>query len=156
MAEGSAPAVEGEEAGGSDEKETPKEEGRKAKGSDQEEEPNQKNLDTKPDDEQIPDDNQSQPDNNENQIIPNPNGILRGLLRKYQQVGMDWIIRCYENNVNVILADEMGLGKTIQTIAVLCHLALEKGVWGPHCIVVPNIVLYNWEEEMKKWAPGRK
>lgn len=34
----------------------------------------------------------------------------------------------YEQNLNGILADEMGLGKTIQTIALLAHLACEKGM----------------------------
>ena len=33
----------------------------------------------------------------------------------------------YEQRLNGILADEMGLGKTIQTIALLAHLACEKG-----------------------------
>ena len=33
----------------------------------------------------------------------------------------------YEKKLNGILADEMGLGKTIQTIALLAHLACEKG-----------------------------
>jgi SNF2 family DNA or RNA helicase len=33
----------------------------------------------------------------------------------------------YERKLNGILADEMGLGKTIQTIALLTHLACEKG-----------------------------
>lgn len=35
----------------------------------------------------------------------------------------------YEQNLNGILADEMGLGKTIQTIALLAHLACEKGMF---------------------------
>jgi SNF2 family DNA or RNA helicase len=33
----------------------------------------------------------------------------------------------YEKRLNGILADEMGLGKTIQTIALIAHLACEKG-----------------------------
>lgn len=33
----------------------------------------------------------------------------------------------FEKKLNGILADEMGLGKTIQTIALLAHLACEKG-----------------------------
>jgi SNF2 family DNA or RNA helicase len=39
----------------------------------------------------------------------------------------------------------MGLGKTIQTISLLAHLACEKGIWGPHLIVVPTSVMLNWE-----------
>ena len=58
--------------------------------------------------------------------------------------------------LNGILADEMGLGKTIQTIALLAWLAEEKGIWGPHLIVVPTSVILNWEMEIKRFAPGFK
>jgi len=50
----------------------------------------------------------------------------------------------------------MGLGKTIQTIALLAHLACNKGMWGPHLIVVPTSVMLNWEMELKKWCPAFK
>ncbi|KAK4853029.1 hypothetical protein QYF36_002557 [Acer negundo] len=46
----------------------------------------------------------------------------------------------YEKRLNGILADEMGLGKTIMTIALLAHLACEKGIWPSHLIVVPTSV----------------
>ncbi|OZJ04819.1 hypothetical protein BZG36_02331 [Bifiguratus adelaidae] len=82
--------------------------------------------------------------------------LLRGTLREYQHVGLDWLANLYRNGLNGILADEMGLGKTIQTIALLAHLACEKGVWGPHLIVVPTSVMLNWEIEFKKWLPGFK
>jgi SNF2 family DNA or RNA helicase len=85
-----------------------------------------------------------------------PSELLRHSLREYQHVGLDWLVTMYENKLNGILADEMGLGKTIQTIALLAHLACEKGVWGPHLIVVPTSVMLNWELEFKKWAPGFK
>lgn len=42
----------------------------------------------------------------------------------------------YEQNLNGILADEMGLGKTIQTIALLAHLACEKGMSFQHFYIV--------------------
>lgn len=58
--------------------------------------------------------------------------------------------------MNGILADEMGLGKTIQTIAFLAHLALSKGVWGPHLIIVPTSIIINWEIEFKRWCPAFK
>jgi E1A-binding protein p400 len=77
-------------------------------------------------------------------------------LREYQHVGLDWLVTMYENKLNGILADEMGLGKTIQTIALLAHLACDKGIWGPHLIVVPTSVMLNWELEFKKWCPGFK
>eukprot|EP01018_Ginkgo_biloba_P024829 Gb_30810 [translate_table: standard] len=62
----------------------------------------------------------------------------------------------YENRLNGILADEMGLGKTIMTISLLAHLACEKGIWGPHLIVVPTSVMLNWETEFMKWCPAFK
>lgn len=82
--------------------------------------------------------------------------LLRGTLREYQHVGLDWLASLYNNGLNGILADEMGLGKTIQTISLLAYLACEKGVWGPHLIVVPTSVLLNWEMEFKRWLPSFK
>lgn len=82
--------------------------------------------------------------------------LFRGSLRPYQQVGMEWLISLYNNQVNGILADEMGLGKTIQTIALLAHLACDRGNWGPHLIVAPTSVMLNWEMEFKKFLPGFK
>ncbi|CAB1337947.1 unnamed protein product [Coregonus sp. 'balchen'] len=77
-------------------------------------------------------------------------------LREYQHIGLDWLVTMYEKKLNGILADEMGLGKTIQTIALLAHLACEKGNWGPHLIIVPTSVMLNWEMELKRWCPGFK
>jgi E1A-binding protein p400 len=50
----------------------------------------------------------------------------------------------------------MGLGKTIQTIALLAYLAVYRGLWGPHLIVVPTSCLINWELEFKRWCPAFK
>ena len=52
--------------------------------------------------------------------------LLKGSLREYQHVGLDWLTTMYGRRLNGILADEMGLGKTIQTIALLARLACEK------------------------------
>ncbi|KZT72426.1 hypothetical protein DAEQUDRAFT_723141 [Daedalea quercina L-15889] len=82
--------------------------------------------------------------------------LLRGSLRPYQQAGLEWLASLHMNNLNGILADEMGLGKTIQTIALLAHLACDRGIWGPHLIIVPTSVLLNWEMEFKKFLPGFK
>ncbi|GAB4813110.1 hypothetical protein N2152v2_000156 [Parachlorella kessleri] len=82
--------------------------------------------------------------------------LLKGQLREYQQIGLDWLVTLYQKRLNGILADEMGLGKTIQTIALLAHLACERGDWGPHLVVVPTSVMLNWEMEFKKWCPAFK
>src|SRR6185312_13725644 len=50
----------------------------------------------------------------------------------------------------------MGLGKTVMTIALLAHLACDKGIWGPHLIVVPTSVMLNWEAELKRFCPAFK
>lgn len=82
--------------------------------------------------------------------------LLKGMLREYQHVGLDWLITMNDRNLNGILADEMGLGKTIQTISLLAYLACEHAIWGPHLIVVPTSVILNWEIEFKKWCPAFK
>ncbi|EGC28539.1 hypothetical protein DICPUDRAFT_85378, partial [Dictyostelium purpureum] len=82
--------------------------------------------------------------------------LIKYPLREYQHIGLDWLVSLYEKNLNGILADEMGLGKTIMTISLIAYLAVSKGIWGPHLIVVPSSVLFNWEAEFKKWAPGLK
>ncbi|CAE6443708.1 unnamed protein product [Rhizoctonia solani] len=85
-----------------------------------------------------------------------PPFLLRGNLRPYQQSGLEWLVSGYIRGNNGILADEMGLGKTIQTIALLAHLACDRGIWGPHLIIVPTSVILNWEMEFKKFLPGFK
>lgn len=85
-----------------------------------------------------------------------PPFLLRGTLRPYQHAGLEWLASLYTNNMNGILADEMGLGKTIQTISLLGHLACDRGVWGPHLIIVPTSVILNWEMEFKRFLPGMK
>jgi len=82
--------------------------------------------------------------------------LLKNTLREYQLIGLHWLTALHDNKINGILADEMGLGKTIQTIALIAHLACNKGIWGPHLIVVPTTIIINWEIEFKKWCPSLK
>ena len=77
-------------------------------------------------------------------------------LRKYQQIGLNWLVSTQTRRLNAILADEMGLGKTLQTISLLSYLACYKGIWGPHLIIVPTSCIVNWEMELKRFAPGLK
>jgi helicase SWR1 len=39
-----------------------------------------------------------------------PPALLRGILRPYQQAGLEWLASIHTRNLNCILADEMGLG----------------------------------------------
>eukprot|EP01050_Picozoa_sp_SAG11_P001807 SAG11_NODE_84_length_17377_cov_78.572578_8_plen_1648_part_00 len=82
--------------------------------------------------------------------------IIKANLREYQHVALNWLTSLYDKKLNGILADEMGLGKTLMTISLLAYLALERGVWGPHLIVVPTSVMLNWEIEFKKFCPALK
>jgi SWI/SNF-related matrix-associated actin-dependent regulator of chromatin subfamily A member 5 len=60
-------------------------------------------------------------------------------MRPYQIEGLNWMIQLYEQGINGILADEMGLGKTLQSISLLGYLKFERGVSGPHLVVVPKV-----------------
>lgn len=53
-----------------------------------------------------------------------------------------------------ILADDMGLGKTIQAIAFI--ISEKKRVQAPSLVVAPTSVIYNWQDEAKKFAPDLK
>ena len=77
---------------------------------------------------------------------------LRAELRDYQTEGFEWLLRLSSWGAGALLADDMGLGKTVQTIALLLARAKE----GPALIVTPAAVLYNWVEEIARFAPGLK
>lgn len=73
-------------------------------------------------------------------------------LKDYQVVGINWLSLLFHRKLSCILADDMGLGKTCQVIAFLAHL-LEKGVPGPHLIIVPGSTLENWLREFSVFCP---
>jgi SNF2 family DNA or RNA helicase len=79
-------------------------------------------------------------------------------LRNYQKEGVKWLNYLYENNMGGCLADDMGLGKTLQTITMLTRVYV-KGVRGvkevkkPSLIVMPRSLLFNWQDELQKFAP---
>ena len=76
---------------------------------------------------------------------------LQAKLRPYQSEGIKWIKYLYDNNLGGCLADDMGLGKTVQTIGVLT-LVYPK-VKKPTLIVMPRSLLFNWQNEIQKFAP---
>ncbi|MBE5940851.1 MAG: ATP-dependent helicase [Lachnospiraceae bacterium] len=77
--------------------------------------------------------------------------VLKGILRGYQETGYYWLKTLDECGFGGILADDMGLGKTIQIISVL---ESEKECGRPSLIVTPSSLIYNWENEIKKFAPS--
>lgn len=76
---------------------------------------------------------------------------LRQLLKSYQFSGIQWMLTLYQNQLGCCLSDDMGLGKTLQTIGFLA--CQQRDITKPTLIVVPKIVLYNWEHEFQKFAP---
>ncbi len=76
---------------------------------------------------------------------------LQAKLRPYQSEGIKWIKYLYDNNLGGCLADDMGLGKTVQTIGVLT--LIYPKVKKPTLIVMPRSLLFNWQNELQKFAP---
>ena len=85
-------------------------------------------------------------------IYPVPKTI-QATLRPYQQKGFEWLSLLSELGAGACLADDMGLGKTLQTIAFLCSKT-EEAPQSKSLIVCPASLLYNWQSECLKFAPG--
>ena len=80
---------------------------------------------------------------------------LRGVLREYQRIGYVWLRTLDSYGFGGILADDMGLGKTIQIIALL-EDAYGSGEQSPSLIICPASLVYNWEHEIRRFAPDLK
>ncbi|ATD57292.1 DEAD/DEAH box helicase [Clostridium chauvoei] len=78
-------------------------------------------------------------------IVPSS---FNGVLKDYQIIGYNWLKTIASMNFGGILADEMGLGKTIQIIAFLLSEENKKAL-----IVTPTSLIYNWQNELKTFAP---
>jgi superfamily II DNA or RNA helicase len=83
--------------------------------------------------------------------IPVP-GELQNKLRPYQVAGYNWLNYLNEVGWGGILADDMGLGKTVQALSMLTRLYEEKGSLKA-LVVCPTTLIYNWENEIKKFTP---
>lgn len=77
---------------------------------------------------------------------------LSDVLREYQKKGVLWIKQLSELGFGGILADDMGLGKTLEVIAFVMSEKKEK----PAFVVAPSALVYNWENEINKFAPCAK
>jgi SNF2 family DNA or RNA helicase len=102
----------------------------------------------------------------------------RGLnctMRKYQSDGLNWLNFLQSAGLGGCLADDMGLGKTIQTLAMLQYnkeniLAKGQPIIDESelslfdkseskltsIIIVPASLIYNWENEIKRFVPEMK
>ena len=100
-----------------------------------------------------------------------PPAGLNCLMRQYQSDGLNWLNFLQSAGLGGCLADDMGLGKTIQTLALLQHNK-ENIVPGERpemqqdlslfnnteqkltsLIIVPASLIYNWENEIKRFVP---
>ncbi|CAN5378477.1 hypothetical protein BH11BAC3_BH11BAC3_01980 [soil metagenome] len=86
--------------------------------------------------------------------VPSPEG-LNAELRHYQQQGLNWLNFLDEFGFGGCLADDMGLGKTIQVIAFILLLRKKHGPL-TQLVVVPTSLIFNWQEELEKFAPSLK
>lgn len=78
---------------------------------------------------------------------------IKASLRPYQLDGFHWMQSLDHLGWGGCLADDMGLGKTVQTISFLQFLK-EKYRGCCNLVVCPTSLIYNWEDELKKFAPS--
>jgi SNF2 family DNA or RNA helicase len=74
-------------------------------------------------------------------------------LRPYQQKGYEWLRLLAEAGCSGCLADDMGLGKTLQTICFIVS-RLEVNSAAKHLVVCPSSLMYNWQQELNRFAPA--
>lgn len=79
-------------------------------------------------------------------VIPE---VVEEVLRDYQKTGFKWLVSLQTYGLGGILADDMGLGKTLQAITLMLSSESNR----PSIVVAPTSLIYNWEEEIHKFAP---
>jgi len=82
-----------------------------------------------------------------------PDGI-QGKLRNYQKTGFKWLKSLASYGFGGILADDMGLGKTLQVLTFIMSERQEDDI--PTLVIVPTSLVYNWQQEVQKFAPDLK
>jgi SNF2 family DNA or RNA helicase len=103
--------------------------------------------------------------------------LLNAELRTYQKHGFNWLYNHYLNGLGACLADDMGLGKTLQAITLLCKVKEETTSNGSlevestvqlslfenynlkrrslrALIIMPSSLIFNWQREIKRFAPS--
>jgi len=76
---------------------------------------------------------------------------LQYVLRDYQKIGFKWLKTLASFGLGGILADDMGLGKTLQVLSFI--LSEKPNVKCPALVVAPTSLIYNWQEEAKRFTP---
>lgn len=94
--------------------------------------------------------NLSNPDHLDFNIPAEPGDMMRD----YQKYGFQWMKTLSHYRFGGILADDMGLGKTVQAIAyIVSELPNIHSTGAPVLIVCPASLIYNWRNEIIKFAP---
>lgn len=79
---------------------------------------------------------------------------LEPIMRDYQKYGFQWLKTLAHYQFGGVLADDMGLGKTLQSIAFIVSVLPEIREQGLSALIVcPASLVYNWRNELKKFAP---
>ena len=78
---------------------------------------------------------------------------LAHILRPYQVAGYHWLNYLSEVGWGGILADDMGLGKTVQALSFIKLLKDKLGKMRG-LVVCPTTLMFNWENEIKKFTPN--
>ncbi len=78
---------------------------------------------------------------------------MNTVLYDYQKYGFGWMKTLQKYHFGGILADDMGLGKTLQMIALLKN---DKGEGRTSLIICPASLVYNWQNELRSFAPELK
>lgn len=90
--------------------------------------------------------------------IPLPQ-VVDATVRPYQQEGYQWLGFLYQHRLGACLADDMGLGKTLQAICLFAGIkegliTSPEPIQGPHLVVLPPSLLFNWEHEITRFYPS--
>ncbi|MCE2832753.1 MAG: DEAD/DEAH box helicase, partial [Chitinophagaceae bacterium] len=80
---------------------------------------------------------------------------LAGILRPYQVAGYHWLNYLNDVGWGGILADDMGLGKTVQALSFM-QAYREKNGHLKALVVCPTTLMFNWENEIRKFTPDLK
>ncbi len=79
---------------------------------------------------------------------------VQAKLRNYQKEGVKWLNHLHEHGFGGCLADDMGLGKTLQAITMLSRVYPDAK--RPSLVIMPKSLLFNWQDELDKFAPQLK
>lgn len=77
---------------------------------------------------------------------------LQAVLRPYQVAGYQWLSYLNDVGWGGILADDMGLGKTVQALTMLEQYKATNGSLKA-IVICPTTLIYNWQNEVKKFTP---